>query len=65
MGWLREKHHVAFRHLQDANVEKRFSWKTDIMACCQCPNCGKWYAVAGYEVNPPDEWEEDLEEDEW
>lgn len=33
--------------------------------CCQCPGCGRWYAVAGYEVNPPDEWEEDLEEDEW
>lgn len=25
----------------------------------------RWYAIAGYEVNPPDEWEEDLEEDEW
>lgn len=33
--------------------------------CCQCPGCGRWYAIAGYEVNPPDEWEEDLEEDEW
>lgn len=33
--------------------------------CCQCPGCGRWYSIAGDEVNPPDEWEEDLEEDEW
>ena len=31
----------------------------------QCPGCGKWYAEGGYEVNPPEEWEEDLEEDKW
>ena len=33
--------------------------------CCQCPGCGRWYAEGGYEVKPPEEWEEDLEEDEW
>ena len=33
--------------------------------CCQCPGCGRWYAEGGYEVKPPEEWEEDLEDDEW
>ncbi len=44
---------------EELNLEYRY------YGCCQCPGCGRWYAIAGYEVNPPDEWEEDLEEDEW
>lgn len=33
--------------------------------CSQCSYCGRWHALGGYEVKPPEEWEEDLEEDEW
>jgi len=29
--------------------------------CSQCPRCGRWHALGGYEVNPPEEWTEDLE----
>lgn len=32
--------------------------------CSQCPHCGRWHAMGGYEVNPPEQWTEDLEE-EW
>lgn len=35
----------------------------DYYGCTQCPKCGRWYAMNGYEVNLPDQWEEDLEED--
>ena len=31
--------------------------------CTQCSKCGRWYAMGGYEVNPPDQWEEDIEGD--
>lgn len=31
--------------------------------CSQCPHCGRWHAMGGYEVNPPEEWTEDLESD--
>ena len=31
--------------------------------CSQCPHCGRWHALGGYEVKPPEEWEEDLEPD--
>ena len=27
-----------------------------------CPNCGKWYNYFGQEINPPDQWEENMEE---
>lgn len=26
--------------------------------CSQCPHCGRWHTIAGYEVNSPEEWEE-------
>ena len=31
--------------------------------CSQCPDCGRWHALGGYEVNPPEEWKVDLEPD--
>lgn len=31
--------------------------------CTQCPRCGRWYAMGGYEVKSPDQWEEEFEED--
>lgn len=31
--------------------------------CCQCAKCGKWYNVWEQELNPPDQWLEDLEPD--
>ena len=31
--------------------------------CTQCPGCGRWYSEGGYEVEPPEKWEEELEED--
>lgn len=30
--------------------------------CCQCAGCGIWYSVLGQEMNPPSQWQEDLEE---
>jgi len=35
----------------------------DYYGACQCGNCGKWYSLTGQELNPPDQWEEPLEDD--
>lgn len=31
---------------------------------CQCPHCGRWHSLWGDELNPPEDWTEDLEPDE-
>lgn len=31
--------------------------------CSQCPHCGRWHSLWGQEVNPPEEWTEELEPD--
>ena len=30
---------------------------------CQCEECGQWYNLFGQEINPPEDWEEDLDGD--
>ena len=42
---------------KEINLEDRY------YGCSQCPHCGRWHAIGGYEVNPPEEWIEDLEAD--
>lgn len=42
---------------KEINLEDRY------YGCSQCPHCGRWHARGGYEVNPPEEWTEDLEPD--
>lgn len=42
---------------KEINLEDRY------YGCSQCPHCGRWHAIGGYEVNPPEKWEEDLESD--
>lgn len=29
----------------------------------ECPRCGKWYNYFGQEINPPEYWQENLDED--
>lgn len=31
----------------------------------ECPNCGEWYNAFGQELNPPSEWEEPLDEEDY
>lgn len=42
---------------------KEIFLQDDYYGCSQCPHCGRWHAIGGYEVNPPEEWTEDLEPD--
>jgi len=30
---------------------------------CQCPNCGQWYNMFGWKLNPPSEWLEPIDPD--
>lgn len=32
---------------------------------CQCPKCGKWYNLFGQELLPPEQWTEDMDEEEY
>jgi len=33
------------------------------MGASCCDECGRWYSMNGQELNPPEQWEEPLEED--
>ena len=35
----------------------------EMYGACECPYCGRWYNLFGQELNPPEYWEEDYEED--
>ena len=30
---------------------------------CECDNCGQWYNLTGQKLNPPEMWEERMDED--
>lgn len=32
------------------------------MGACECHGCGRWYNLFGYELLPPDDWEEYADE---
>jgi len=42
---------------------KEIKLSDDYYGCSQCLHCGRRHAMGGYEVNPPEEWIEDLEEE--
>jgi len=65
LGVVTRKSSCSVPALARCECGEEFFLEDRYYGCCQCPGCGRWYAIAGYEVNPPDEWEEDLEEDEW
>jgi hypothetical protein len=62
-------------------VERRWNWRNpDRGACscgetvtlenqyygaCQCPKCGQWYNLFGEELLPPDQWDMDLNEEDY
>lgn len=65
LGVVERKSSYRVPALVKCDCGEEFHLNGNYYGCTQCPSCGKWYAESGYEVNPPEEWEEDLEEDEW
>lgn len=52
----------AIAECEDCGTE--FSLTNQYYGACQCPKCGAWYlCYDGTRCNPPDMWEEPLEED--
>lgn len=49
--------------LARCECEKNIFLQNEYYGCSQCPYCGRWHALGGYEVNPPEEWTEDLKPD--
>ena len=65
MGIVERKSSCRVPALARCECGEEFYLTGSYFGCSQCPGCGRWYAEGGYEVNPPEEWEEDLEEDKW
>lgn len=65
LGVIERKSSCRVPALARCECGKEFYLTGSYYGCNQCPGCGKWYAEGRYEVNPPEEWEEDLEEDKW
>lgn len=65
LGVVKRKSSCRVPALARCECGEEFYLTGNYYGCCQCPGCGRWYAESGYEVKPPEEWEEDLEEDEW
>ena len=65
MGVVERKSSCRVSALARCECGEEFYLAGSYYGCTQCPGCGRWYAEGGYEVNPPEEWEENLEEDEW
>ena len=59
LGVVTRKSSCSVPALARCECGEEFFLEDRYYGCCQCPGCGRWYAIAGYEVNPPDEWEED------
>ena len=63
LGVVERKSSCRVPALARCECGEEFHLNGHYYGCTQCPGCLRWYAMNGYEVTSPDQWEEDFEED--
>lgn len=62
LGIIEQESSYRVPALARCECGNEFHLSGNYYGCTPCSKCGRWYAMGGYEVNPPDQWNEEWEE---